>query len=114
MKWSAQFVNVALGIWLVVSAFIWPHTPAQQANTWMVGVLAAVFALVATARNQARYLDTALSVWLFASIWVLPDLSRATQWNNAVVALAIFVLSLVPDQARPIEPPATAPETATS
>jgi hypothetical protein len=43
----------------------------------------------------ARYLNTVLAVWLFISAWALPTLSIATVWNNVLVAIAIFVVSLV-------------------
>ena len=42
-----RMANVVLGIWLFISAFLWPHAPAQMANTEIVGVLCVVFGLVA-------------------------------------------------------------------
>src|SRR5512146_2183812 len=89
-------VNVVLGIWLFVSAFIWAHAPAQQTNTWILGLLCVIFALIAMSSPPARWLNTALSIWLFISVWALPHDNLGTQWNNALVAIAIFVLSLVP------------------
>jgi hypothetical protein len=98
---------IALGIWLVVSSFLWPHTMAEQTNAWVVGVLAATFAVLATDRDELRYIDTALSVWLFASIWVLPSLRVATLWNSGTVAVGLFVFSLIPNlrtgSARPVD-----------
>ena len=32
---------------------------------------------------------------LFLSVLTLPSLAKATQWNNAIVAIAIFVAALV-------------------
>jgi hypothetical protein len=93
---SARMLNVALGVWLFISAFAWPHTMAQHTNTWICGVLGVIFALAATRYSQARVLNTILSVWLFISVWVLPRANAGTAWNNALVAIAMFCLSLIP------------------
>ncbi len=91
---TARVVNIVLGIWLFVSAFLWPHSYAQMNNTWIVGVLCVAFALIAMRVPEARYLNTLLAVWLFISVWALPRLTIATQWNNALVAIGILALSL--------------------
>lgn len=96
MRNPARITNVVLGLWLFVSAFVWPHTAAQMTNTWILGVLCAIFALVAMAVPSVRFLNTALAVWLFISAWALPSASAATTWNNVLVAIAIFLASLVP------------------
>jgi hypothetical protein len=93
---SARFVNIVLGIWLFISAFIWPHSYAQMTNTWILGVLCVAFALIAMRVPEARYLNTILAVWLFISVWALPSISVGTQWNNAIVAILIFFVSLAP------------------
>ncbi len=93
-----RYLNIILGVWLFISAFVWPHTAAQRTNTWILGVLAVIFALIALSTPPARWLNTALSIWLFISVWALPHQNIATQWNNALVAIAIFLLSLVPGQ----------------
>lgn len=104
----ARYVNIVLGVWLVISAFIWPHAMAQQTNAWVVGILAVAFALLAAGREQLRYLNTALAMWLFASIWVLPSIRDATLWNSGIVAAGLFVFSLIPNlrtgTARPAAP----------
>ncbi len=93
---TARIVNIVLGIWLFVSAFLWQHTYAQMNNTWIVGALCVAFALVAMRVQEARYLNTLLAVWLFISVWALPAMSMATRWNNALVAIAVLALSLSP------------------
>src|SRR5262249_23577561 len=93
---SPRIVNVILGIWLFISAFVWPHTSAQMTNTWICGVLCVIFALVAMAVPWVRYLNTLLAIWLFISAWALPSVSAGTIWNNVLCAIAIFIVSLVP------------------
>ncbi len=92
----ARGANVVLGVWLFISAFVWAHTPAQQTNTWILGVLFVIFALIAMGSPQVRYVNTVLSIWLFISVWALPHSNIATMWNNALVAIVVFLLSLVP------------------
>ncbi len=101
----ARGLNVLLGIWLFISAFIWDHSLAQRTNTWILGVLCVVFALVAMSAPAMRYLNTALSIWLFISVWALPHRNLGTMWNNALVAIVVFLVSLVPDsEEQRIEP----------
>lgn len=96
---SARMMNAALGVWLFISAFLWPHTMAQRTNTWILGVLTVIFSVAAMREPRARYLNTILAIWLFISAWALPRISAGTVWNNVLVAIAIFVLSLVPSTA---------------
>jgi len=93
---GARIVNLLLGIWLFISAFVWAHTHAQMTNTWILGVLTVIFALVAMRVSQVRYLNSLLAVWLFISAFALPRLNVGTAWNNALLAVVIFFLSLVP------------------
>jgi hypothetical protein len=103
----ARIISIILGIWLFISAFAWMHTYAQMTNTWILGVLAVAFAIIATRVPEVRYLNTILAVWLFISVWALPATSTATMWNNALVALAIFFVSLAPGYLGGGSPPLT-------
>jgi len=107
---APRTLNVLLGIWLFISAFVWTHDASQLTNTWILGVLCVVFALVAMRVAQIRFLNTALAVWLFISAFAIPAQSRATVWNNALVAIAVFVISLMP--AERLRMPTHTPRTA--
>lgn len=93
---AARLVNTALGVWLFISAFLWHHTMAQRTNTWILGVLTVIFSMAAANNPRTRNLNTILAIWLFISAFALPYNNAGTVWNNALVAIAIFVLSLVP------------------
>lgn len=95
----ARFVNLVVGVWLFVSAFIWPHTYASRENTWIVGALCALFALIALKSPPVRWLNTVLSVWLFFSVFAVYHLSGGTFWNNLIAAIVMFIASLVPSHA---------------
>ncbi len=109
---NARVVNMILGVWLFISAFLWPHSNAQMTNTWIVGVLAVAFSLIATRVAEVRFLNTVLAIWLFVSVWALPSMAAGTRWNNAIVAIVMFLVSLAPELtgtgrpgARPISRP---------
>ena len=87
---SPRALNVALGAWLFVSAFAWPHTRWQFISTAIPGLQVVAFALAACVAPRVRYLNTTLGAYLFVSAWfysstTLPEL--ATQWHNAIIGL---------------------------
>lgn len=91
----ARYLNIALGIWLVVSAYFWPHSSAQFANAWISGLLVARLATVAIATPGLRFFNTAVGLWMVLSPFVLPRLSTATAWNNVLVGAVITLASLI-------------------
>lgn len=96
---AARSLNLVMGIWLFATAFLWQHTDASRLNTWLVGVLVGACAFVAAWVPMARWGNTALSIWLFFSSLSLYHLSGATLWNNVIVAIIVFLASLVPGSA---------------
>jgi hypothetical protein len=95
---SARAANIILGAWLFISAFLWPHSPQQYTNAWLVGLLVAAIAIVGFWVPSIRYLNTVLAVWLFISAWALPRVNSGTTWNHVLVAIAIFVVSMIPNR----------------
>jgi hypothetical protein len=93
---APRWANVVLGVWLFISAFLWPHSQAQLTNTWLMGVLCVVFALAAAYAAPVRYLNVLLAIWLFISAFALPRVTVGTTWNNAIVAILIFLVALIP------------------
>jgi hypothetical protein len=96
---SARYVNIILGAWLFISAFLWHHSPSEYINAWLIGLLVVLTAFVGFWVEQVRYVNTALAVWLFLSAWALPRLTVGTTWNHALVGIAIFIASLIPNAA---------------
>jgi len=94
----ARTVNVVVGIWLFISAFIWRHTGSEFTNTWICGVLAVIFAFLAMGQPQFRYLNTALGIYLFISTLAFPHASTGTMWSNLISAIVIFLVSLMPSE----------------
>src|SRR5688500_18154812 len=90
----ARLLMIALGAWLFFSAFVWPHSPPQFSNAWIIGLLITGFGAISLRVDAGRYGCTLLAVWLFFSNWILPTEYEATAWNNIIVSVAVFVASL--------------------
>lgn len=93
---TARWLNSLLGAWQFVSAFFWPHTAPQSGNSWTMGFLIAIVALIGLRVPGVRFINTALGIWLIASTFVLPSNWPATHWNDVLVGVAVVALSLVP------------------
>lgn len=91
-----RWVNFLIGIWLIISAFAWPHTAGARANTWILGALIAIASAWAVFMPGARFLNTIFAIWLFFATLVIYHASSATIWNNLIAAVVVFVLSLIP------------------
>jgi hypothetical protein len=97
---TARLLNLALGLWLIASAFLWPHTAPQSSMALVAGALCTFSAAVGLVRPPLRYMNTVVSIVLFISAFTLPRMGSATFWNDALVAMAMFALSLVPPAPR--------------
>jgi hypothetical protein len=93
----SRVIDLALGVWLCASAFVWPHGLPQVLNAAVVGAAIIADAAAALAgHDRARFGNRALAVWLFLSNLILPGTSLATAWNHSLVAVMVFLLSMVP------------------
>jgi hypothetical protein len=61
----------------------------------VAAVLTFILSIMEMYVRGARYLNAVVAVFLFLSALTLPSLTRATVWNNAIVAIAILVSALV-------------------
>ena len=93
----SRVIDLALGLWLCASAFAWPHGWPQAVNAIVIGAAIVVDAAAAlSGHDRARFGNRALAVWLFLSNLILPGTSLATAWNHSLVAVMVFLLSMVP------------------
>ncbi len=93
---EVRILNVLLGIWLFVSAFVWEHATAQRVNSLVLGVVCTVAAVLALRLRPARWVNMALAAWLFLSVIVLPRSGSFGMWNNLLVAVCMFIVAGVP------------------
>jgi hypothetical protein len=93
---QARYGNVVLGVWLFISAFLWRHGQAQFTNTWIMGIIVTAVALISMSVPNFRYLNTIAGAWLVISGFALHRVTAGTTWNNVIVGILVFVVSLVP------------------
>ena len=93
----ARYANMTLGLWLFVSAFVWPQTTASRLNTCIVGALVVVSATMATGIGLLRQLTSILALWLLSTTVLVYPANDITFWNNILVASAVLVFSLIPN-----------------
>lgn len=98
---SPRWINLAIGAWLFLSAFFWPHTGAQYANSLVVGAVIAIAATIATRVPWFRYVNVAAALWLFVSSWIFPVMSTGTLWNNVIASIVIMLVALQPSHREP-------------
>ncbi len=85
-----------LGVWLFVSAFLWPRAPGQFHNVWLTGALAAVAGVAAIAGfARARDLGLALGLWLFVTTIFVARIPPGLFVNNVLVATGLVITSLL-------------------
>ncbi len=94
---ASRALTFLLGLWLFLSSFLWPHGAAQLTNALITGVIIMVLSLLVLAGfTRMRYANAIVAVWLFFATLMLPDLRLGLMWNNCLVAMAVFVISMVP------------------
>lgn len=91
-----RFLNAALGAWLSLSAFLWFHADSSRTNTWVVGLLMVGAGLWAASAPAVRWFNTVLAVWLALTTLAMVEIRPGTFWNNLVMAIAAFAVSLIP------------------
>lgn len=93
--WPARIAQIVLGVWLLVTTWLWPHHYLQGMVALVGGGLAVVFSLVAVKVPPVRALLGLLPVWVLIGTLFQPA-NPATLANNILWSLAIFVLSFLP------------------
>jgi hypothetical protein len=91
-------LNLALSIWLLVSAWIMPHGPVTSWNAMIVALLAATVSLLAWAapgRPGLRHGTSVLATWLVASTMLLPHVALSTMANEVLVAMGFGAVALL-------------------
>lgn len=100
---TTRIFSALIGMWLFVTAFMWPHNAPEGTLTVVCGVLAFILAIGSFYTVGARYANLVVAAALFIGTMALPSISRATVWNNVIVAVAILGASLMdrgPDSVR--------------
>jgi hypothetical protein len=94
-------INLVMGIWLIVSAFVLPHAGLPQINTIAIGALIALLALGSLVTPPLSWVNALPAVWLFGAGMAFQHQHHITSYNNIAVSLVVFLASLTPLAASP-------------
>lgn len=91
---TTRIFNALLGMWLFVTAFMWPHEQAVATLTIVCAALTFLLSIASFYTIAARYANLVVAALLFIGTLALHSTTRATVWNNVVVAVAVLFASL--------------------
>lgn len=94
---AVKWAELVLGAWLFASAFLLPHSGQSFGNTWVVGLMTVVVAVISFFGSHKLLRPNAVfSAWLLVSTMLVPYASSVTRLHNALIAIALIILSLIP------------------
>jgi hypothetical protein len=89
----ARYLNLVLGAWLLVSAFMWPHAEAQFIVTILVGAVLTIVAPFEVGSPLVRKINTAAGAVLALAAIVLPRNTVVTLWHNVLLGFIVISVS---------------------
>ncbi|GEM90158.1 SPW repeat protein [Oceanithermus desulfurans] len=108
MKRWQDWVNLVLGLWLVVSPWIlaFSQNTAALWNALIVGAIFVVLSLLALAdaKPWEEWSELVVALWLLVSPWVLGySALSAAMWNAVIVAVIVGVLAYTAASQQPTQ-----------
>jgi hypothetical protein len=95
-KHGSGWVNIVLGMWVIVSPFVIAfHSAKAVWSNVIAGVIVGILALIRWSMRQPgwSWLNLVVGTWLVISPFVL-FLSAAAMWNNVILGIIIAALAL--------------------
>ncbi|WP_456444963.1 SPW repeat protein [Deinococcota bacterium DY0809b] len=108
MKRWQDWVNLVLGLWLVVSPWVlaFSQNGAALWNALIVGAIFVVLSLLALAdaKPWEEWSELVVALWLLVSPWVLGySALSAAMWNAVIVAVIVGVLAYTAASQQPTQ-----------
>lgn len=99
---TASGINIVLGIWFLISLWVYGYAAATQAMAWNYIVVGALIAILGALRSAAPHGRTGLSwvnvvlgLWALFSPWIFNyagDMPRV--WNDVIVGIIATGLAI--------------------
>jgi hypothetical protein len=89
----ARYLNLALGAWTLVSAFLWRHSEPQFLVTIVVGAVLVIVAPFEVGSRLVRKISMAAGGILALAAITLPRTTLGTLWHNVLLGLLIAGIS---------------------
>ncbi len=93
--WPPRALQVGLGAWVLLTAFLWPHSRVQASLAVGAGALTVLLSLVALRYSPIRLLLGLVGGWLIVGSFMPPS-QPLTVVNNLVAGALITALCFFP------------------
>jgi hypothetical protein len=95
---GASWLNIVLGIWVIISPFVFQFTQLTAAtwNNLIVGIVIAILAIIRTSvPRQAgwSWANVILGIWMIISPFALGAMTTAILWNNIILGVIIAIVA---------------------
>jgi hypothetical protein len=96
---SASWLNIVLGIWVIISPFalafgVFPRAMWNNVATGAAIVLLAIIRASTPQQPGWSWANTILGIWLIISPFVLAFVMPAALWNNIILGIIIAIVAL--------------------
>ena len=91
-----RIASSALGFWLMLSVFLWPHDPTRGFADFFVGSLLLLAGFCGIFLRLFRFFETLLGLWLVWSAFALSAMSLTGRLHDGLLGLVVVALSVVP------------------
>jgi hypothetical protein len=92
---GARIWTAVIGAWLVISAFLWPHSAFQRHNAVVCGFITVGLAIAGACRRELAFLGSLMAMWLFLTAVLAEMEHTATVWNNLLASVALWGICMV-------------------
>ncbi|HSW77483.1 MAG TPA: SPW repeat protein [Candidatus Chromulinivoraceae bacterium] len=90
-----RITNLVLGIWLILSPFLFSYTSTAMTNSIILGAIIAILAVIrlsTPSQTWASWLNGIAGLWLIIAPFIIGSTESAVLWNQIIVGLAVAVL----------------------
>ena len=96
----ARVANLALGVWLQLSAFAWPHDDGSRLSAWAPGLLISIIALLSMGAPPMRWLNAFLALVLIGWTFSATSVEPLSYLNGMIVGVLVLCFSFVPSKSQ--------------
>lgn len=97
-RWGNGIINLILGMWLIVSPFIFSYTSGAVMNSVLLGILVIALAIVHLSMADQMWVSWSIGIaglWLILAPFILGFTEPAVLWNEIIVGIAIAILGFL-------------------
>jgi SPW repeat-containing protein len=93
-----SWINIVLGVWVLISPFVVQFTrfPAAVWNNVIVGIVIAILAIIRTSvpsQTGWSWVNVILGIWMIISAFALGAMTTAILWNNIILGIVIALIA---------------------